>query len=184
MNSQHNNISKAFDQQLYESTKVKPEWVKKIFPVINIVIPTKEDYGIDSYWMFKDNVVAGIEWEQATQKSWGSYTFPYFTCGFLTRKDKYANLVYPAFFIRVNSDCTNAYCFSICSRVLRPEYIKPIVRTGKSIAKDGETRYEIPIEGNKIVFGLDEIEPYIVRNVLGGRKNEVEQYEKYLKIKE
>lgn len=184
MNSQHNNISKAFDLKLYNATKVKPEWISKIFPVINVSVPTKEDYGIDSYWMHNNKIVCGIEWEQASKKSWGSYTFPYMTCGFLTRKDHYANLGFPAFYIRLNSDATNGYCFKICSQVLKPEYIKPIVRTGKSISKDGETRYEIKIEGNKIAFGLDEIEEYIVRNVLDGRENRSEQYEKYLKIKE
>jgi len=184
MLTNHNNISKAFDKQLYCATNVRQEWVKKIFPVINVVVKTKEDFGIDSYWMHNDQVVAGIEWEQATKKSWGNYTFPYQTCGFLTRKDHYANLGFPAFYLRINNDCTNAYCFKICSQTLKAEYIKSISRTGKSIAKEGETRYEIPILSNTIAFGLDEIEDYIVRNILDGRENEKEQYEKYLKLKE
>lgn len=188
MQSQHNDIRKPFDPVLYANTIVKTEWIHKIFPILKIIPKQKEDFGIDSYWVrysrkdlgnLKSNeIIAGIEWEKANSSSWSTYRFPYSTASFLTRKDHYANLGFPAFFIRINSEESNAYVMRIDEITLNPSYVKEIKRSSNSIAREGETRFLIPEE--LMVFGFENIEPFLVYEL--AKKYNVERANKMFKI--
>lgn len=185
MKSQYNNISKPFNRELYNTTKVKSKWINDIFHVIKVVPQPIEDYGIDSYWLTTSNggtdrIVAGIEWEKATSKSWRYGNFPYNTASFLTRKDKYANLAFKTFFIRLNSEENNAYVIPIEPQTLQKQFIHDIARSGNSIAIEGEQRYLIPTE--LIVFGFDYIEPFIVAHYL--QQNSMSKEDKNKKFSE
>ena len=188
-----NNATKLFSPPLYAETEVKQEWIDKTFYVLK-VIKKKEDYQIDTYCLKNDiadpsnyhqsDILAGIEWERAEETSWKTYQFPskYKTASFLRKKDKYADLSYPSYFIRLNNEETNAYVMPIETRILRKEFIEIIPRAKYSKvppAKD-EQRYALPKDF--VIFGFDYIEPFILCNYLeknikfSKRKNEFNRF--------
>ena len=115
----------------------------------------------------KDKLVAYAEFEWAAR--WKAYEFPYpDTVHFPSTKAKYAEKDLPVFMITFNKDMTNALI--VDAKTMVGSRVVPVGRavspTGK-MATYGE-RF-IDVELNKVVFGVDKLENYILK-MLGLRQ--------------
>jgi len=112
---------------------------------------------------YRDKLVAYAEFEWAAR--WKEYEFPYpNTVHFPSAKAKYAEKDLPVFMITFNKDMTSALI--VDAKTMIESRVVPVGRavspTGK-MATYGE-RF-IDVELNKVVFGVDKIENYILEKL-------------------
>ena len=158
----YNGIAKTYDNDLYKATLPAEKKAKDICSRINFVFnnANQDGFKIDLGILNKSKTkkVAGLEIEVAVD-SWKSHQFPYPTASILVKKEKYARLNYPAFFLRFNASLSNAYVVILDETTLRKEYIEKIKRRFDSRAVDGEERYALP--KGLCSWGLENVEKYI-----------------------
>ena len=195
MESQHNGTRKDFSKKLCDTSYLSKKLINDILPFIPTMFRGKgtEDYKIDGLWVKKDcpfedvrNVTqkyirAAIEHEITRKSSWPSYSFRHPTGTCLSKKDKYVNLQYDAFFLRINNDQTNAYIHPLTQDLFKYITPEPFILSEGSIAKKDETRYHFPTK--MLMFEFDYIEPYLVKTYLEKYKTTEQQetiFQQYL----
>jgi len=130
------------------------------FKVLQMELTHKRN--ADSLVKHKGKVVAYAEFEWAAR--WKVHEFPYDTIHFPSTKAKYAEKDLPVFMITFNKDMTNALI--VDAKTMVESRVVPVGRavspTGK-MATYGERFIDVKL--NKVVFGLDKLENYILEKL-------------------
>ena len=149
---------KPFDQETYKKNDKEAFLkVRENLTTFSLSPYHEEDYKIDSILLHKDKPIAYLEFEM--KKHWKTYDFNFEDVQFMPSKLKYRDLDLPSYFVLFNADFTNCGVidFNDIDRTkTRMVYLRTV----------GKEREMIWIPKDDFTFGLENLNPYFVFNLL------------------